>query len=566
MRAYRRDCLLSPLFKLLEASFELLIPLVVASIIDVGLAGGNRGYLVKMFLLMVLLAVVGLVVALTAQYFAARAATGFAANVRQALFEKVQSLSYSGLDKLGTSSLITRLTSDVNQVQTGVNMVLRLLLRSPFIVFGAMIMAFLVDAKIALIFVVLIVLLFAAVFAVMALTMPRYRRNQQQLDKITSLTRENLAGVRVLRAFGKEEEETAAFSAANQSLTKAQIAVGRLSALTNPLTFALVNSALIALLYTGALRVDGGVLTQGAVVALYNYLSQILTELIKLANLIVTLSRLLACANRIADTLDISESAPAASDTAAPADTHVAFSDVTLTYAGAGAPSLSHISFAARRGETVGILGPTGSGKSSLVQLIPRFYEVSDGTVTVDRRDVNAWDAADLRARIGLVAQFPMLFRGTVRSNLQWGDATATDEQMWEALRAAQAEPFVRDLPQGLDTPVQEDGKGFSGGQRQRLAIARALVRRPDILILDDATSALDYATDAALRKALRELPFAPTVFLVSQRTVSLQHADRILVLEDGALVGCGTHGELVENCPLYREIHSSQFKKEGAL
>ncbi len=564
MKPYIRECVLAPLFKLLEASFELLVPLVVAAIIDTGIGSGDAGYAVKMCLLMVGLALVGLIAAISAQYFAARAATGFAARLRRAIFQKVQSLSYPGLDKLGSSSLLTRLTSDVNQVQTGVNLFLRLLLRSPFIVFGAMVMAFIVDASVAWIFALLIAALGLTVWLLMRLTMPRYRRTQQQLDAVTAATRENLAGVRVLRAFGKEEDEITRFRQRNHALMKEQVAVGRLSALTNPLTFVLVNAAVIWLLHTGALRVNGGTLSQGEVVALYNYMSQILVELLKLANLIVTLSRSAACASRIADTLDMTEPATSAAAEVT-GDAHVAFENVSLTYPGAGAPSLTGISFSARRGEVIGILGPTGSGKSSLVQLIPRFYEATGGVVSVDGRDVKAWDIEDLRRRVGMVAQSPTLFGGTVRSNLLWGCAAADDDALWEALTAAQAADFVKALPQGLDAPVNEDGHGFSGGQRQRLAIARALVRRPDILILDDATSALDYATDAALRQALKQLSFTPTVFLVSQRTVSLSHADRILVLEDGAMVGCGTHEELLKTCPLYRDIHESQFRKEDA-
>lgn len=565
MKSYRRDCILSPLFKLLEASFELLVPLVVASIIDVGIATENTSFIWQRCLLMMGLAAIGLAAAISAQFFAARAATGFAARLRRALFEKVQSLSYTGLDRQGSSSLLTRLTSDVNQVQTGVNLFLRLLLRSPFIVFGAMAMAFTVDTRAAWIFVVLIAALGVTVAGLMALTMPRYRRAQQQLDRVTAATRENLAGVRVLRAFGREDAEIEEFERRNHRLTRMQTTVGRLSALTNPLTYVLVNCAVIWLLHTGALRINSGVLTQGAMVALYNYMSQILIELLKLANLIVTLSRSAACAARIADTLDAPDDAPATpADLPVDPSAHVAFSHVGLTYAGAGAPTLTDISFSAARGDTIGILGPTGSGKSSLVQLIPRFYDATEGAVTVDGRDVKTLDAEALRRRVGLVAQSPALFGGTIRSNLLWGDPDADDNALWEALTAAQAADFVRALPDGLDAPVQEDGRNFSGGQRQRLAIARALARRPEILILDDATSALDYATDAALRRALRELPFHPTVFLVSQRTVSLSHADTILVLEDGALVGAGTHEQLMESCPLYREIHLSQFKKEA--
>lgn len=565
LKPYRRDCILSPLFKLLEASFELLVPLVVAAIIDTGIGTGDRPFIWRMCLLLLLLAAVGLAAAISAQYFAARAATGFAARLRRELFVKIQSLSYAGLDRLGASSLLTRLTSDINQVQTGVNLFLRLLLRSPFIVLGAMVMAFTVDVRAAWIFVALIAALGAAVGILMSLTMPRYRRTQRQLDQVTASVRENLSGVRVLRAFGREDAETETFNRRNRRLVQMQTAVGRLSALTNPLTYVLVNAAVIWLLHVGALRVDGGALTQGAVVALYNYMSQILVELLKFANLIVTLSRSTACAARIADTLD-APPPPAVPPLDAPApaaNTHVAFSHVGLTYPEAGAPSLTDISFAAARGETVGILGPTGSGKSSLVQLIPRFYETTAGAVTVDGQDVKTLDPDALRRRVGVVAQSPTLFRGTVRSNLRWGAPDADDETLWQALAAAQAADFVRALPDGLDAPVQEDGRNFSGGQRQRLAIARALARRPEILILDDASSALDYATDAALRQALRTLPFSPTVFIVSQRTASLRQADRILVLEDGALVGAGSHEQLMESCALYREIHLSQFPKE---
>ena len=566
MQEYKKECILAPLFKLLEASFELLVPLVVASIIDRGIrAEAGTGYILKMCLLMAALATVGLAAALSAQYFSARAATGFAAKLRRALFQKVQSLSYAGLDRLGTSSLLTRLTSDVNQVQTGVNLFLRLFMRSPFIVFGAMAMAFFVDATTAWIFVALIVALGAVVAGLMMLTMPRYRRTQQQLDRVTATVRENLAGVRVLRAFGKEEDEITAFQKRNHTLTRLQMVAGRLSALTNPLTYMLVNLAVIWLLHTGAIQVQTGTLSQGAVVALYNYLSQILVELLKLANLIVTLSRAAACAGRIADTLDTPAEKPAAPKRIQSQEAHVSFQNVTLTYPGAAAPSLSDITFTVKRGEVVGILGPTGSGKSSLIQLIGRFYEATKGAVAINGTDVRALDEISLRRRMGLVAQSPVLFRGTVRSNLLWGASDANDEALWQALETAQAAEFVRDLPDGLDAPIGEDGRGFSGGQRQRLAIARALIRKPEILILDDATSALDYATDAALRRALRALPFHPTVFLVSQRTVSLQHADRILVLEDGELVGVGTHDELLNTCPLYRDIHFSQFGKEEA-
>ena len=566
MKGYGRYCLLAPLFKLLEASFELLVPLVVAAVIDTGIKGGDAGFIWRMCALMLGLAAVGLAAAISAQYFAARAATGFAARLRRALFQKVQSLSYAALDKVGAASLLTRLTSDVNQVQTGVNLFLRLLLRSPFIVLGAMVMAFTVDSRAALIFLALIAALGVTVALLMRLTMPRYRRNQQQLDRVTAITRENLSGVRVLRAFGKEEAETAEFDRRSRTLTRSQIAVGRLSALTNPLTFVLVNGAVIWLLYTGAIRVEGGLLSTGAVVALYNYMSQILVELLKLANLIVNLSRSAACAARIADTLDTpeEETPPPAGDEI-PADTRVAFCNVELTYPGAGAPSLTGITFSVAPGQTVGIVGPTGAGKSSLVGLIPRFYDATGGTVAVDGVDVKQLDPEALRRRIGVVAQSPVLFAGTVRSNLLWGREDAGDDALWQALEAAQAADFVRALPEGLDAPVEEDGKGFSGGQRQRLAIARALVRQPEILILDDATSALDYATDAALRRALRALPFSPTVFLVSQRTVSLAGADLILVLEDGAPAGMGTHEQLMESCPLYRQIHLSQFRKEGA-
>lgn len=570
LRGWRGRAVLAPLFKLFEACLELLVPLIMAEIIDTGIAEQDGGYILRMGGVLVALGLAGLVAAVTAQYFAARVAVGFTTALRSALFAKIQSLSYSELDGAGVSTLITRMTSDANQVQNGVNLALRLLLRSPFVVLGAMLMAFTIDARAAVIFVVIIPLLAVVVGGIMAVTMPLYKKAQARLDRVTLATRENLAGVRVLRAFNKQPEEAARFARENDGLTQAQQFVGRISALMNPLTALLVNGAIVALLWTGALRVEAGALTQGQVVALVNYMSQILVELIKLANLIVTIARALACAGRIQTVLQLTPSMEKAAgpdaaprpdaDPTAPRGLAVSFEEVCVHYKGAGGEALSKISFAAAPGQTVGVIGGTGSGKSTLVNLIPRFYDVSAGRVLVGGRDVRDWPLADLRRQIGVVPQKAELFAGTIRENLRWGDEAATDEQLWAALEAAQAAEVVRGKEGGLDALLEQNGCNLSGGQRQRLTIARALVRRPAVLILDDSASALDFATDAALRAALRQLPFAPTTFVVSQRAASVMHADLILVLEDGALAGIGRHEELLKRCPVYREIYASQF------
>ena len=565
-RGYELRALLAPLFKMLEASFELFVPLVVASVIDEGIQAGDSGHILRMCGVLILLAVVGLACSVTAQYFAAKTAVGFAARLRHALFAHIQSLGFPAQDKLGPSTLITRMTSDVNQVQSGINMTLRLLLRSPFVVFGAMVMAFTVDTQAAVVFVWVIPALCAVVFGIMALTMPLYKRTQAGLDGVTAITRENLTGVRVVRAFGREDAERGRFEQAVDGLNRLQQRVGALSGLTNPITTVIVNLGIIALLSTGAVQVDTGRLTQGQVVALVNYMSQILVELVKMANLIVTITKALACAGRVADLLDIAPGM-ALSPTAAAPDFDrsrggaVEFRDVSLAYHAGSGESLRDIAFSAAPGETVGVIGGTGSGKSSLVNLLPRFYDVTAGSVTLDGRDLRDRPLEELRAQIGMVPQKALLFAGTIRENLRWGCADADDAALWQALEAAQAADFVRAKPGGLDELLEQGGRNLSGGQRQRLTIARALVRRPRVLILDDSASALDFATDAALRKALRELPFSPTVFIVSQRTASLQHADRIVVLDEGEAVGVGTHAELLEHCPVYKEIYDSQFK-----
>lgn len=565
---YKKECILGPLFKMLEATFELFVPLVVKSMIDRGIGGNDRGYIVRMCMLMVLLAAVGLTCTMFAQYFAAKAATGFSAKLRHALMQHIQRMTYTDLDTLGTSSLITRMTSDINQLQTGVNLTIRLLLRSPFIVFGAMIMAFTVDVKAALIFVAAIPLLSVVVFGIMLLTIPMYRKVQERLDILTETTRENLTGVRVIRAFRNEEAEAQEFRDENAALVAMQKKVGRLSALMNPLTYVIVNLAVIALIYVGALRVETGILTQGAVIALYNYMSQILVELIKLANLIITLTKAVACGDRIQAVLETGHPVP--EDDSVPEIDEakrgtLCFDRVSFTYANAAEPSLSDISFTAKRGDVIGIIGGTGSGKSTLVNLIPRFYEPTAGTVTVDGIPVTEFPHKALRSRIGVVPQKAVLFHGTIRQNLLWGKADASEHDLQDALKTAQALDVVASKADGLDEMLSENGQNLSGGQRQRLTIARALVRKPEFLILDDSASALDFATDAALRKALRELPDRPTVLIVSQRTASIQHADRILVLDDGRLAGCGTHEDLLRSCEIYREIHDSQFPKEAA-
>lgn len=566
MKSYKKEAVLGPLFKLLEALLELLVPLVIAAVIDTGIAGNDRSYVIRMCLLLVGLGVVGLVFSITAQYFAAKASVGFVSRLRHALFAHIQSLSYTELDTLGTSTLITRMTSDMNQVQSGVNLTLRLLLRSPFVVFGAMIMAFTIDVKAALIFAVTIPVLSVVVFGIMLWCIPLYKRVQRKLDGVLSATRENLTGVRVIRAFCKEEEQISRFDSCNQDLTRTQKYVGRISALMNPVTFVLINLAIIWLVYTGALRVEAGLISQGAVVALYNYMSQILVELIKLANLIINITKSVACGNRIQSVFEIQSTLAEADHAPQPVSSPYAveFSHVSLRYANAGGDALTDISFAARPGETIGVIGSTGSGKSSLVNLIPRFYDATCGQVLVDGVNVKEYPLDDLRSRIGVVPQKAVLFKGTIRDNLLWGNPDATDAELLEAVQTAQAREVLAQKG-GLDFELEQGGKNLSGGQKQRFTIARALVKHPRILILDDSASALDFATDAALRKAIREMPGNPTVFIVSQRTSSLQHADQILVLEDGAVVGAGTHEELLESCEVYQEIYQSQFRKEDA-
>lgn len=563
LKDYKKESVLAPLFKLLEASFELLIPMVVAAIVDHGIGGNDLGYVYRMGGIMVLLGIVGLVASITAQYFSAKAAVGFATGLRSALFGHIQSLSYTEIDTVGTSTLITRLTSDVNQIQSGVNMTLRLLLRSPFIVFGAMIMAFTVDVKCALIFLGVIPLLSLVVFGIMLITMPMYKRVQKYLDKVLALTRENLTGIRVIRAFHKEKEEVAEFKKKNEELTGMQLSVGKISGLMNPVTYVIINLGLVLLIYTGALQVDIGKLSQGQVVALINYISQILVELIKLANLIVTLTKAVSCANRISNVFEIESSMPDRGNAVIKEDAEVPilrFDHAGFCYSNAGGESLSNMNFSVYQGETVGIIGGTGSGKTTLVNLIPRFYDATSGTVFYHGRPISEYRIEELRKRIGVVPQKSVLFRGTIRSNLLWGNETASEEDMKDALAASQAKEFVEKLDRGLDSPVAQGGKNFSGGQRQRLTIARALVRKPEILILDDSTSALDYATDAKLRQELKKRKDTMTTFIVSQRTSSIQFADKIIVLEDGRIAGLGTHEELLENCSVYQEIYDSQY------
>ena len=567
LKPYTLESILGPLFKLLEALLELLVPLVVADIIDTGIGAGDSGFIVKRCLLLIGLGLLGLASSVTAQYFAAKAAIGFTASVRHALFGKVQSLSYAELDKLGTSTLMTRMTSDMNQVQTGLNLALRLLLRSPFVVFGAMIMAFTIDVKSAWVFAVIIPLLFAVVFGIMFSCIPLYKKVQGRLDGVLGAAKENLAGVRVIRAFGKEKQETESFENKSGELLSSQLFVGKISALLNPVTYVMINLAIIAVLRVGGGQVYKGILTQGQVLALYNYMSQILVELIKMANLILSMTKATASAKRVAailaleSSLDVPRENPEEPE-AAPA---VSFDGVTFTYPTGGAPALSDISFTLEHGKTLGIIGGTGSGKSTLIGLIPRFYDVQEGCVKVDGCDVRQYPLETLRRKIGLVPQKALLFKGTIRENLLWGDENAADDEIRDALRAAQAQEVVDGKPEGLDYEVETGGRNFSGGQRQRLTIARALVRKPEVLILDDSASALDFATDAALRHALRELPWKPAVVIISQRTASIRFADEILVLDDGKLAGRGTHDELLQTCDVYREIYESQFKKEDA-
>lgn len=568
LKAYRKEACLAPIFKMLEAVFELFVPLVIKGIIDYGIAAKDRAYCLRMGLLLLLLAVIGLAMATTAQWFSARAAAGFAAKIKQVLMEHIQKLSYTELDTIGTSTLITRMTSDVNQVQTGTNLVLRLFMRSPFIVFGSMIMAFTIDFKAAMIFVITIPLLSVVVFGIMLSSIPLYKKVQSQLDRVLGITRENLTGVRVIRAFNKEEEEISHFKTENEQFTRLQTFVGKISALMNPLTFVIVNSAILVLVWTGAWRVEGGILTQGAVVALVNYMSQILVELIKLADLIINITKAVACGNRIQKVLEVEPSMENGSkecieEKRTPANA-VDFNHVSLTYSGAGAPSLTDIDLHVKTGQTIGIIGGTGSGKTSVVNLIPRFYDATQGNVLVFGKPVKEQDMESLRSQIAVVPQKAVLFAGTIRENMKWGKEDATDEEIMEALTIAQAAEVVQKKEGGLDAFVEQGGKNLSGGQRQRLTIARALVRKPRILILDDSASALDFATDAALRKAIREMKNAPTVFIVSQRTSSIRFADQILVLDDGKSVGVGTHDELLTTCSVYKEIYDSQYKKSG--
>ena len=563
MRGYGKECVLGPLFKLLEASFELMIPLVVAKIVDTGIGGGDRGYVVRMSLVMVLLGVVGLVSAVTAQYFAAKAAVGFSSRLRHVVMRHLLGLGDREFDTLGASTMVTRMTSDINQVQNGVNLTLRLLLRSPFVVFGAMIMAFTIDVQAALVFAGVIPVLCVVVFGIMLITMPMYQKVQSKLDGVTSATRQNLTGVRVLRAFCMEEEQMEDFGDKTQALTAGQLSAGRISALMNPVTYVIINLAVVILVQVGAVKVDGGVLTQGLVIALYNYMSQILVELIKMANLIISMTKAVACARRVASVLEIQPSQSDGSRDASGVKGGVEFRNVTARYAGAAAPSLEGISFSVQPGQTIGIIGGTGAGKSTLVNLISRAYDACDGQVLIDGVDIREYDREALSGKIGVVPQKAQLFKGTIRQNLQWGREDASDEELWAALEVAQAREVVKDKAGELDALVSQGGANFSGGQKQRLTIARALVRKPKILILDDSASALDYATDARLRMAIRGMKNPPTTFIVSQRAASVRYADLILVLDDGEMVGKGVHEELLDTCPAYREIFDSQFSGE---
>ena len=570
LKDYKKESILAPLFKLLEAFFELLVPLVMANIIDYGISNRNMGYIGKMGLLLLLLGVVGLASSITAQFFAAKAAVGFSTQLRQALFDHIEDLSFTDIDKAGTSTMITRMTSDVNQVQSGINMTLRLFLRSPIIVFGAMIMAFTIDVKCALIFVVAIPLLSVVVFGIILSTIPMYKKVQSKLDQVLGITRENLTGVRVIRAFHQEAKEADRFRENNEALSAMQIFVGKISACMNPVTYIIVNGAIIALIYTGAVQVNIGNLSQGEVVAIINYMNQILVELVKLANLIVTMTKALACAERVASVFDIGADAVYVGvqdqkladkvDKSAP---FLDFKNVSLTYQGAGAPTLQDMNFTVNRGDTVGIIGGTGSGKTSLVNLIPGFYPATEGEILLEGRDIRTMSDEELRGRIGVVPQKAVLFKGTIRSNLQWGKPDATEAEMWKALELAQASEVVDGKPGKLDATVAQNGKNFSGGQRQRLTIARALVRNPEILILDDSASALDYATDAKLRAAIRTLEDKTTTFIVSQRASTIRHADKIIVLDDGEIAGMGTHDELLKDCTVYQEIYYSQYPEQ---
>lgn len=570
MKDYKKECVLGPLFKLLEAGFDLTVPLVTAAIIDYGIANQDKGYVVQYGVILLLLAVVGLVCSITAQYFAAKAAVGFAAKLRHALFSHIESLSFAEIDQVGTSTLITRMTSDINQVQSGVNMALRLFLRSPFIVFGAMILAIGIDVKAAGVFIVVIPLLALVIFGIMGISMPLYKKVQGALDKVLGTTRENLTGIRVIRAFHREREEEEEFCRENDFLAKSQLFVGRISALTNPVTYVLINMALVVLLWTSGIRVEAGSLTSGQVIALINYLSQILVELIKLANTIVLSNKALACAARVESVMETESSLIVSEKETEPKMVErkaegvrgrVDFEQVSMCYQGSKEPSVEGVNFTAEPGEVIGIIGGTGSGKSTLVNLIPRFYDVTEGVVKVDGKDVREYSLEELRGKIGIVMQKAVLFKGTIRENLLWGNENATAAEIEEALELSQSKEFVMKKENGVDSFVEQGGRNLSGGQKQRLTIARALIRKPEILILDDSTSALDYATDAKLRSGLNSLSYKPTIFMVSQRTSSIRHADKILVLEDGEVIGMGTHDELLENCEVYAEIHYSQYQ-----
>lgn len=566
LKGYEKESIFGPLFKLLEATLELFVPLIVASLIDVGIANRDLGYVIKMFVFLVALGIVGLAFSLTAQFFAAKAAVGFVKKVKHALFKHMEELSYTEIDKLGTSAMVNRMTSDMNQMQSGMNMSLRLLLRSPFVVAGAFIMAWTIDGQAAKVFGITILGLTVIVYGIMLITIPLYRKVQQKLDGVLAATRENLVGVRVIRAFGLEEEEKKDFIGKHSELTKGQKFVGSISALTNPLTYVVVNLGIAVLIWNGAIQVESGILTQGAVVALYNYMAQILEELVKLANMIVLLTKMVASGNRIQGVLDMKSSQEFPQETRVEERKEmpcIVFENVGLKYAGAGEESLSNLNFQVKKGQVVGVIGGTGSGKTSLVNMIPRFYDATSGAVYIDGIDVKKYKKDEIREKVGVVPQKAVLFKGTIRDNICWGKAGAEEEEIWQALRIAQAEEIVQKKENKLDFMIAQNGRNLSGGQRQRLTIARALVRKPEILILDDSASALDYATDANLRKALQEMEDKPTIFIVSQRTVSIQHADLVLVLDDGEMVGMGTHEELLKSCETYQEIYASQFKKE---
>jgi len=567
LKDYKKETMLAPLFKMLEAMFELFIPLVMANIIDIGIKNNDKNYVIQMCFVMVLLGIVGLVCSITAQYYSAKAAVGFGTKLRHGLFAHVQSLSFTEIDTIGTSTMITRMTSDINQVQSGVNMVLRLFLRSPVIVIGAMIMAFTIDIKAALIFVVTIPLLSIVVFGIMKISIPLYTKVQENLDKVLGITRENLTGVRVIRAFHKEESEIEQFEEHNESLTKTSMLVGRITALMNPITYVIINGAIVALIWTGAIRVETGIITQGALTALVNYMSQILVELIKLANLIVTITKSIACGNRIQSVFEITSSMTDNNGIKSTENKNneviISFNHVSLTYENAGDESLTDINFSVKRGQTIGIIGGTGSGKSSLINLIPRFYDATKGQIIVDGVNVKDYSLEQLRSKIGVVMQKAVLFKGTIRENLSWGKKDASDEEIIDALTISQSKEIIDSKDEGLDFLVAQGGKNLSGGQKQRLTIARALVRKPEILILDDSASALDYATDAKLRKSIREMKKSPTVFIVSQRASSIIYADQIIVLDDGHIAGIGTHENLLKTCEVYKEIYYSQFQTD---